>query len=180
MLLDVIYTASWSANKWKAWLAQCRTGQNGSSLTGFDLLLLTGEMSNLASNSQKTPYVTILSPGARPELKSPNWSAPMQFNGTHYDKKPFLKPLEQLNTHCVTSMQYGYCWDRKVEPFSSYPDYLHPDFSLIGGFILPYSSNLTLAFCSPFSSSTPGFFYCESLCFMALQIWQQSWMMDEI
>lgn len=43
MLADVIYKASWSANKWKVWLTQGRTGQ-----TAFDLMLLTGEMSKLA------------------------------------------------------------------------------------------------------------------------------------
>lgn len=43
----------------------------------------------------------------------------------------FLNPLDQLNTVCVTSRQYSFCWGRKVGPFTRYPNYLHPPFSVV-------------------------------------------------
>lgn len=121
MTADVIYTSSWSANKFTIRLTRCRTGQNASSLTGFDLLLFTRE--NVRSILPQTPvyYSTPLWTGARPTLEKPHTqksSALLAFNERCYDKKPFLNPLDRLNTDRVTSKRRCFCWDGKVGPFT--------------------------------------------------------------
>lgn len=120
MLFDVIYTASESANKWKVRLAQCRNGENSSLLTALAFLPVGwggGEHLSPETTLLKASYITDVFPGAVPQVKGPNWSTPALFNGIQSDKGTFLNPLDQLNTHCLTSMQYSFCWGREVGPF---------------------------------------------------------------
>lgn len=63
---------------------------------------LQGEMCNRSlRHTQEAPYITDISPGARPELKSPNWPTPAWFNETHSYKRPFFNPLDWLETDRV-------------------------------------------------------------------------------
>lgn len=63
---------------------------------------LQGEMSNRSlRHTQEAPYITDISPGARPELKSPNWPTPAWFNETHSYKRPLFNPLDWLETDRV-------------------------------------------------------------------------------